>query len=106
MIATYFQTFTATPASSIVDSFFQGLSEGKGVRNLKYTAKETGRPTRTDLAATYRADTWLELEGFIEVIGTHGWLIVAIHQQGNVQSKEKGRRVLDSALFDGPSCVD
>src|SRR5262249_28575209 len=106
VIATHFQTFTPTSASSIVDSFFQGLSESKGVRNLKYSANETTRPTRTDVVATYRVDAWLELEGFIEVIGTHSWLIVAIHQQGNVQSREKGRRVVDSALFDGPSCVD
>jgi len=106
VIATHFQTYTPTPASSIVDSFFQGLSQSKGVGNLKYSAKETARPTRTDVVATYKADSWFELEGFIEVIGTHSWLIVAIHQQGYVQSKEKGRRVLDSALFDGPSCVD
>jgi len=106
VIAAHFQTFTPTSASSIVDSFFQGLSESKGVGGLKYSAKETGRPTRTDVEATYRAGASLELEGFIEVIGTHSWLIVAIHQQGNVQSKEKGRRVLESALFDGPSCVD
>src|SRR5215813_10648705 len=106
VIAAHFQTFTPTPATSIVDSFFQGLAEGKGVRDLKYSAKETDRPTRTDVVATYRADSWHELEGFIEVIGTHGWLIVAIHPQGNIQSKGKGRRILESALFDGPSCID
>src|SRR5262245_62247281 len=36
VIATHFQTYTPTPASSIVDSFFQGLSQSKGVGNLKY----------------------------------------------------------------------
>jgi hypothetical protein len=106
VIAAHFQTVTPTPASSIVDSFFEGLSEGKGLRDLKYSAKETSRPTRTDVYATYRADEWLDLEGFIEVMGTHGWLVVAIHPRGNLKSKEKGRRVLDSALFDGPSCID
>jgi hypothetical protein len=106
VIAAHFQTVTPTPASSIVDSFFQGLSESNGIKGLKYSAKPTDRSTRTDVAATYRADNWVELEGFIEVIGTHGWLIVAMHQQGRVQSKEKGRLILESALFDGPSCVD
>jgi hypothetical protein len=106
VIAAHFQTVTPTPASSIVDSFFEGLSEGKGLKDLKYSAKETSRATRTDVYATYRADEWLDLEGFIEVTGTHGWLVVAIHPQGKVKSKEKGRRILDSALFDGPSCID
>ena len=106
VIAAHFQTVTPTPAASIVDSFFQGLSEGKGLKDLKYSAKETGRPTRTDVYATYRDDELLDLEGFIEVIGTHGWLVVAIHGQSNIKSKEKGRRILDSALFDGPSCID
>src|SRR5215470_2338964 len=63
VIATHFQTYTPTPASSIVDSFFQGLSQSKGVGNLKYSAKETARPTRTDVEATYRAGASLELEG-------------------------------------------
>jgi hypothetical protein len=106
VIAAHFQTVTPTPASSIVESFFQGLSEGQGLKDLKYSARETSRPTRTDVYATYRADELLDLEGFIEVIGTHGWLIVAINHQGNLKSKEKGRRILDSALFDGPSCID
>jgi hypothetical protein len=89
-----------------VDSFFQGLQEGNGIRDLKYSSSETSRPTRTEVYATYRTDESLDLEGFIEVIGTHGWLVVAIHHQGNLKSKEKGRRILDSALFDGPSCID
>jgi len=106
VIAAHFQTVTPTPSSSIVESFFQGLSEGQGLKDLKYSARETSRPTRTDVYATYRADELLDLEGFIEVIGTHGWLIVAINPKGNLKSKEKGRRILDSALFDGPSCID
>jgi len=106
VIAAHFQTVTPTPASSIVDSFFQGLAEGNGARSLKYSAEPTDRPTRTSVVATYRAESWRELEGFIEVIGTHGWFVVAIRRQGDVQAKEKGRRVLASALFDGPSCVD
>src|SRR5215470_3660201 len=89
VIAAHFQTVTPTPSSSIVESFFQGLSEGQGLKDLKYSARETSRPTRTDVYATYRADELLDLEGFIEVIGTHGWLVVAIHGQSNIKSKEK-----------------
>jgi hypothetical protein len=89
-----------------MDSFFEGLTESKGVKDLKYSASPAERPTRTEIGATYRSDAWVEIEGFIEVMGTHGWLVVSMHRQSNVQAKEKGRRVLESALFDGPSCVD
>jgi hypothetical protein len=106
VIAAHFQTVTPTPAQSIVDSFFEGLAESKGVKDLKYSASPADRPTRTEIGATYRSDAWVEIEGFIEVMGTHGWLVVSMHRQSNVQAKEKGRRVLESALFDGPSCVD
>jgi len=107
VMAAHFQTVTPTPASSIVDSFFESLSENKEVRNLRYSANPGYRPTRTDLAATYtQGDKSVELEGFIEVTGTHGWLVLSMHRQGSAQAKEKGRRVLESALFDGPSCVD
>src|SRR5262244_3384715 len=37
VIAAHFQTVTPTPASSIVESFFQGLAEGNGARSLKYS---------------------------------------------------------------------
>ena len=106
VIAAHFQTVTPTPASSIVETFFQGLSESRGVKALKYSANPTDRPTRTGIIAAYQGDASIELEGFIEVIGTHGWLVVAMHRQSNVRAKEKGRRILESALFDGPSCVD
>jgi hypothetical protein len=107
VIAAHFQTVTPTEASSIVDSFFQGLSESRGVHDLTYSANPADRATRTDITATYyQTDRWVELEGFIEVIGTHGWLVVSMHRQKNAQAKEKGRLVLASALFDGPSCID
>jgi hypothetical protein len=107
VMAAHFQTVTPTAPSSIVDSIFESLSENKAVRNLKYSANMGDRPSRTDLGATYvQGDKPVELEGFIEVRGTHGWLVLSMHPQGNAQAKEKGRRVLESALFDGPSCID
>src|SRR5260370_20773225 len=65
VISAHFQTLTPTPASSIVDHFFPGLSQGNGIKSLKYSAKPTDRSTRTDVVATYREENWVELEGFI-----------------------------------------
>ena len=89
-----------------VRGFFQGFSSDPSHSNVKYTLLD-----KSSNRASFRGGYDLKVgrasfEGFVQVQGRHGWVVIAIYPAANAEVVLHTRRILSSARFDGEPCPD
>jgi hypothetical protein len=92
--------------NEFVRGFFQGFSADPDHSNVKYTLLD-----KSSNRASFRGGCDLKLgrasfEGFAQVQGHHGWVVIAIYPAANAGAVQPVRSILRSASFDGEPCPD
>lgn len=89
-----------------VRGFFQGFSSDPSQSNVKYALLDKS-PNRASFRGGYDLKAGhASFEGFAQVQGRHGWVIIAIYPAANAGAVQPVRNILKSANFDGEPCPD
>jgi hypothetical protein len=89
-----------------VEGFFRGISSSPGHSNARYTIGDKSSNRESFRASFEMKGVPVEIEGFAQLQGRHGWIVTALYPFANSAAVESARKVLASPRFDGPPCPE